>query len=556
VKSAVSRRRGDPQRGAAVGVLGAGCVLLIAVCGAGPVRAQPALDCGVPIAATLGVGATDTYRIHTVAGARVSVQANSRSTSLGSIRMRLSGASGSITTCMGIIDFPGRGDDLTLEVSACDDASSGDYTVTANVISGGNANCGRTLQCGTTPDGTGFAIAGEVDSFQLHLDAGEDVTLKLNYTDHSGGPRVRILDPNGVDVTPYPGVCFGNLEIEPEVAGTYTAVVSSCGPAVPWAYRIEYQSETCPAGPAITYFGLAQADGQPLHSTVRDDADRPVFTRQNGQGFLLIVEARAGADGKRAGKWTVPYTEAGTTKDPDLQVILSRDLGNGDPAVCDVTPPNFGGVPATVPFAFDASAAARDHVADMGCRFNDGAGNRQGRVDRTLACTKSADGDFTFVDRGSAIQYCTDPIAPPWAFASGDTIVAARVKDGSGTFGPTSEIVVRVGDSPTATPTVTPTRLATGTATATPSATASRTPTPTPTGSPRTPTATRTPGGVCAGDCDATGRVTISDITTMLPISFGLRPLDDCRAGDANGDGQISIADLLLAVRNALNGCP
>jgi hypothetical protein len=42
----------------------------------------------------------------------------------------------------------------------------------------------------------------------------------------------------------------------------------------------------------------------------------------------------------------------------------------------------------------------------------------------------------------------------------------------------------------------------------------------------------------------------------MVNIALGNASLDSCRAGDANGDEQITVDEILVAVDNALNGCP
>jgi hypothetical protein len=38
-------------------------------------------------------------------------------------------------------------------------------------------------------------------------------------------------------------------------------------------------------------------------------------------------------------------------------------------------------------------------------------------------------------------------------------------------------------------------------------------------------------------------------------IALGNATVSDCRAGDGNHDGQITIDEILAAVNNALNGC-
>jgi hypothetical protein len=42
----------------------------------------------------------------------------------------------------------------------------------------------------------------------------------------------------------------------------------------------------------------------------------------------------------------------------------------------------------------------------------------------------------------------------------------------------------------------------------------------------------------------------------MVNIALGNRTLGDCDAGDRNGDGTITVDEILAAVNDALNGCP
>jgi hypothetical protein len=58
------------------------------------------------------------------------------------------------------------------------------------------------------------------------------------------------------------------------------------------------------------------------------------------------------------------------------------------------------------------------------------------------------------------------------------------------------------------------------------------------------------------GDCDGAGIVTIEDLIRMVNIVVGTAPLSECEAGDANGDGEIDISELVQAVVYVLNGCP
>lgn len=60
----------------------------------------------------------------------------------------------------------------------------------------------------------------------------------------------------------------------------------------------------------------------------------------------------------------------------------------------------------------------------------------------------------------------------------------------------------------------------------------------------------------CTGTCDYSGQVTVDKILTMVNIALGNQSINGCWAGDANGDGLITVDEILAAVINALNGCP
>lgn len=567
-----------PRRGRGLVALAASVAVAAVLLHAGTAPAEESLACGEPVVHTLAPDGADTYRVSARPGAAVVIQSSALSAPLGRRRMRLTGPGfDPLDTCDGIIQFTGPATELTLEVMQCSGNTGGTYTLTLNVVSDGTANCGLPLGCGATPDGVGFSVPGEVDYFQLqHLVVGERVSLKVNYLQgvDSGqqcrAPYLRVFDPSGDEVQP--GRCAGTMEFVPEVAGVYSALVSAFGPAVQRPYRIELYQPGCPIGPTITSFGLADAGGKPLSPIGFDAEWRPIYNQEFGGDLKLVVEARAGQNRLRVGDSAVPYTDAGEPEDPDLQVILSNPLGAGDPTICDVDPipPMLGGVPATLPLVFDDSPASLDHIHDMGCRFDNGRGSPLGQRVSTEACTTINTIDYSFVDQGSAIQFCTVVVGNTSKFPDGDTMVAARAKDGQGNFGAPREIVVRIGPaSPfTPTPTVTPTRptptrtntvpppTLSATRTDTRTRTATRTASATPTGPTPTITPTRSPGDFCPGDCGANNVVTVDEITLMLNIAFGVAPIDNCLDGDADGNGAIGISDLVQAVNSLLDRCP
>ncbi len=114
------------------------------------------------------------------------------------------------------------------------------------------------------------------------------------------------------------------------------------------------------------------------------------------------------------------------------------------------------------------------------------------------------------------------------------------------------------GTVPTDTPTHTPTQTHTPTHTVT-GTVPTDTPTHTPTSTPMltsTPTATGTgQPQPCAGDCDGDGRVTINELIRAVNIALGQQPVDACPAADLDGNGRVAINELIAAVNDSLGRC-
>lgn len=64
-----------------------------------------------------------------------------------------------------------------------------------------------------------------------------------------------------------------------------------------------------------------------------------------------------------------------------------------------------------------------------------------------------------------------------------------------------------------------------------------------------------TPSPSCTGDCNGDGEVTINELIGGVNIALGSAPLSQCPAFDANGDGNVAINELIAAVGAALEGC-
>jgi hypothetical protein len=64
------------------------------------------------------------------------------------------------------------------------------------------------------------------------------------------------------------------------------------------------------------------------------------------------------------------------------------------------------------------------------------------------------------------------------------------------------------------------------------------------------------PSPSCVGDCNGDGTVSINELIVGVNIALGTFSVDECVAFDANGDGMVGINELIQAVNNALGGCP
>ncbi|MFN8642606.1 MAG: hypothetical protein U0802_13500 [Candidatus Binatia bacterium] len=60
----------------------------------------------------------------------------------------------------------------------------------------------------------------------------------------------------------------------------------------------------------------------------------------------------------------------------------------------------------------------------------------------------------------------------------------------------------------------------------------------------------------CPGDCDGSGRVGVAEVVRAVTIALGTQPVSTCPAADRNGDGRVTIDDLVAAVGSVLDGCP
>ena len=165
-----------------------------------------------------------------------------------------------------------------------------------------------------------------------------DTIVAARLSDVAGhlGPEREIVIRNAAShgVTPSPARPTDTPRPLPTSTRPTSTVTATRIPMSPSASPTPTQTATPPASgaPEITYLGLTRADDHPVLPVGVDEDNRPVFSRILGQGLRLVIEARQGdrALGRQA------YDPDGGL--PDLQIIVSRPLGNGSTPLRDAAP--------------------------------------------------------------------------------------------------------------------------------------------------------------------------------------------------------------------------
>lgn len=80
-------------------------------------------------------------------------------------------------------------------------------------------------------------------------------------------------------------------------------------------------------------------------------------------------------------------------------------------------------------------------------------------------------------------------------------------------------------------------------------------PTATPTPTPIETTAPSPQPQSCAGDCDGDGRITVDEILALVTTSLLGEATGDCPAGDTDDNGRITVDEVVAAIHHALRGC-
>jgi hypothetical protein len=64
------------------------------------------------------------------------------------------------------------------------------------------------------------------------------------------------------------------------------------------------------------------------------------------------------------------------------------------------------------------------------------------------------------------------------------------------------------------------------------------------------------PAGIaCAGDCNGDGRVSVDELVRAVSIALGAAPASQCPGLDANASGGVEVPEVIAAVGHALDGC-
>jgi hypothetical protein len=196
-------------------------------------------------------------------------------------------------------------------------------------------------------------------------------------------------------------------------------------------------------GPRVVFFGLVKADDTLVDPEPPVNPNDPnevrVYRRPFGSGYGLVAEARPGMSGRPVGRSA--FNLAGC---PDFQLQSTSNLGNPTEDVCDVEPPEPGGVPAINPPRFDQDLETCDRFNDIGCRFEDGAGAPLARACRDIeACIRFEDGEFGCFSPEATAQFCGF-ISRTIELPLGSTTLTLRIRDTQGNLGPPKQIIVQV----------------------------------------------------------------------------------------------------------------
>ena len=193
-------------------------------------------------------------------------------------------------------------------------------------------------------------------------------------------------------------------------------------------------------GPVVSHAGLARADGRGVEPDGKTADGIPIYRHPVGSGFMIVIEGKPGINNVENGRSIYRYSADDPTQRPDLEIEVTRPLGDGSLTVCDARRPTIGGVPAVDPPSFADTPKVSAAINDLSCRF-------ETFIESNSSCTVNQYGDFEFLDKSSKVQFCM-VVARSWQFPEGDTLVSVRLRDTDGNPGPVSRFVVRYKPNP------------------------------------------------------------------------------------------------------------
>jgi hypothetical protein len=194
-------------------------------------------------------------------------------------------------------------------------------------------------------------------------------------------------------------------------------------------------------GPIVTFAGIARADGSSVDAQGKTAQGVPIYQHPVGSGFMIVVEGKPGINKVENGRSIFRYSPDDPTQRPDLEIEVTRPLGDGSVEVCDARRPKIGGVPAIDPPSFAETPKVAAALNDFSCRF-------ETFIESNASCTVNKYGDFEFLSKDSKVQFCM-VVARSWQFPEGDTLVSVRLRDTDSNPGPVSRFVLRYKPNPT-----------------------------------------------------------------------------------------------------------
>lgn len=287
----------------------------------------------------------------------------------------------------------------------------------------------------------------------------------------------------------------------------------------------------------------------------------------------LVIESRTAAPGEQTilvGRLSTGGTQVGGAQVDILLPIAAAGVAamlNGKPS-CVANPSIHRELSA---FAYQPAGCSGDTCSGVRAIIF-GLEDTSAIADGTelFACVLSVHvdavaGDYTIGTSNVVLSNPTGVRVPGAAGVDGtlSVVIPTPTETPTPTLSPTPTHTATPTSTPSATPTATetPTLTATPTRTSTPvpTSTVLATATATPTEPPPSPTATIqpsvTPQPSCAGDCNGDGEVTIDELLLLVNIALETTAPSACVAGDSNHDGAVTIDEVLVGVNRALGAC-